>query len=169
MGGAGHEVQYRVDFPSSPSAGENLPQFKDLLVFQTALPDVFSSCTQTVASPRCSPEDKHEGWRVGCAGKDPCQAGQDHKGQEEVGAAGAAGPGSGRAHEPVVGDAAAVGVVLQRGEKTEAAHLLKAMEIPGENASCHRVVCARSAVISTQHFQEGLRGGRNTYDKAGWE
>lgn len=56
---------------------------------------------------------------MGRAGKDPCQAGQDHKGQEEVGAPGAAGPGLGEPHEPVFGNAAAVGVVLQRGEKTQ--------------------------------------------------
>lgn len=74
---------------------------------------------------------------MGRAGQDPSQAGQDHKGQEEVGAAGAAGPGLGEPLEPVSGDAAAVGVVLQR-ENPEAAHLLEAMEIPGIAASCHR-------------------------------
>lgn len=56
---------------------------------------------------------------MGRAGKDPRQARQNHKGQEEVGAAGAAGPGLGKPREPVFGDAAAVGVVLQRGEKTQ--------------------------------------------------
>lgn len=89
-----------------------------------------------MANPVCSPEDEHEGWRVGRAGEDARQAGQDHKGQEEVGAAGAAGPGLGKPGEPVFRDAAAVGVVLQRGEKTQ--RLLNAMEIPGIAASCHR-------------------------------
>lgn len=60
------------------------------------------------------PEDEHEGRRVGCAGEDPCHAGEHHEGQEQVGAVGAAGPGLGEAPRPVSGDAAAVGVVLQR-------------------------------------------------------
>lgn len=72
-----------------------------------------------MAKPVCSPEDEHEGRCVGSAGKDPSQAGQDHKRQEEVGAAGATGPRLGKPREPVFRDAAAVGVVLQRGEKTQ--------------------------------------------------
>lgn len=83
----------------------------------------FSVCLEECLQPSQdplprSPEDEHEGWRVRCAGEDPCQAGEHHEGQEQVGAAGAAGTGLSRAHEPIFGDADAVGVVLQRGERS---------------------------------------------------
>lgn len=74
---------------------------------------------------------------MGRAGQDPGQAGQHHEGQEEVGAAGTAGPGLGKPLESILGDAAAVGVVLQR-ENPKAAHLLNTVDIPGIAASCHR-------------------------------
>lgn len=56
---------------------------------------------------------------MGRAGEDPGHAGEHHEGQEEVGAVGAAGPGLGEAPQPVFGDAAAVGVILQRGEENQ--------------------------------------------------
>lgn len=82
------------------------------------------------------PEDEHEGGRVGRAGEDPCQAGQHHEGHKEVGAAGAAGARPGEPCRPRSRDAAAPGVVLQRGKNIQ--RLLRDVQMEGNAASCQR-------------------------------
>lgn len=103
--------------PSSPPERPFLPapRFPQFLPVPRGAPRGFTQPQATLASP---PEDEHEGRRVGRAGEDPRHAGEHHEGQEQVGAAGAAGPGLGEAPRPVSGDAAALGVVLQKREES---------------------------------------------------